>query len=109
MLKYKPITKLTDDEVVFIVDKLLSPHSINSIHRTEFQGDPAIEVEFGAVYGDDIESFVATESVILTDPFENDEGIYSDDDVISQDCQEEFKRYCLAKGVCIYLKENPFL
>lgn len=107
---YRPITDLTDDEVRFIVNRLLSPQSITDIHRTVILEDPAVEVRYMSLYGDEHETFEAPESVILQDPFDNDgEGVISDDDTFSWQTQVEFQKYCLVKGVCILLKDNRYL
>lgn len=103
MLKYRPITDLTDEEVTDIIRRLFSPTSIVSIDRRDTLSGVGISVRFR----DECDDLC---KVLLCDPFEDEtDGIFSGDCEIFGQRKSLYKKYCLAKGVCIYLKENPFL
>ena len=103
MITYRPVTDLTDEEVTDIIRRLFSPISIESIDRRDTSSEVSIVVRFRDEYTDLCK-------VRLYDPFEDEDiGIISGDYEISWQRRDLYKRYCLAKGVCIYLKDNPFI
>ena len=113
-MKYRKITELTDDEIKFIVDKICKPEKICRIIRYKRKQEVVVKIKTEWHSEDENgkdEITYDTEYVTLTDPFikdgyEPDSNTY---DFRYWDNQNEFKKFCLAKGVCEYLKDNEYL
>ena len=103
MPKYRPIIDLTDAEVTDIINRLFHPNSIELIIRRDISFEQSIVVRFRDEYDDSCK-------VTMYDPYaEEGLGLFSKDYEISWQRKSLYKRFCLAKGVCIYLKDNPFI
>lgn len=107
MLKYKNITELTDDEIREIVTDLFSPIKITAIRRNKKQS--YISCSIYTEWECDEGTTVIRDSLILSDPFEYSTSIMVDGISVHKEDYDKFKRFCLAKGVCIYLKDNEYI
>ena len=114
-MKYKPITDLTDDEVRQIVTEIIKPIKISRIVRRKRAKEIEVSVKTDWSYTDDYgrkRIYTTTEYVTLKDPFCTDGGIEIDKNTYDFDSAKHnfmFKQFCLAKGVCHLLKDNPYL
>lgn len=102
-MKYRPITDLTDAEVTDIINRLFHPNSIELIDRWSKSFEQSIIVRFRDEYDDLCK-------VTMYDPYtDGGIGLFSKDYEISWQRNKLYKQFCLFKGVCIDLKDNPFI
>ena len=105
--KYREFLSLTDDEIRQIVTDLFSPKKITCIKHlkrfneitckiyTEWEGDP----------GED--PYLLCDELTLREPF-SWTPISVDFSLNAEDVAK-YKKFCLAKGICPWLKDNPYL
>lgn len=102
-MKYRPITDLTDDEVKQIVNEIYEPDSfIKIVRKTDYDEILVIVCD----------SDGWREHIHLRDPFKHGYGFQYDNCTYDYDYDEHekmFEQFCIAKGVCHLLKNNPYL
>ena len=114
-MKYRPITDLTDDEVKQIVDEIFKPKRIFKITRRKRAKEIEVSIKTDWCFYDDDgkkKVYEDTEYVTLKDPFLTNGGIETDKNTYDFDSAKHdfmFKQFCLAKGVCCLLKDNPYM
>lgn len=114
-MKYRPITDLSDNEVKQIVTEIFEPKKISKIIRRKRAKEIEVSIKTDwSFYDDDGKEkiYEDTEYVTLKDPFCVDGGIETDKNTYDFDSGKHsflFKQFCLAKGVCYFLKNNPYL
>ena len=112
-LKYREITELTKAELSSIIEEIFKPLEIKEISPTK-DNKVLVIITSDWEYLDENNkkvSLIDEEEIILSDPFE-DEGIELDSNTYDFNCSEnllKYKKFCLAKGVCTLLKDNPYL
>lgn len=102
-MKYRPITDLTDEEIKFIVNEIYEPDSFIKIVRKADYDEVLVIVSDSDGY---------REHIHLRDPFKSGYGFQLDNNTYDFDRDEhekKFEQFCLAKGVCCWLKDNPYL
>lgn len=113
MIKYKKITDLSDGKIKKIINDIFNPLKINKIIKDVTRQEVVVLItrEWLTENDDGADEVLELEDrIILTDPFifegiKNNSihfDIFADDDDI-------YKRFCIANGVCEYLKENKYL
>lgn len=114
-MNYKKITELDDSEIKFIINEIWEPEKITKIHRYKREEKIIVKVKTRWHTTDDDGKdvfYLDTEEITLKDPFANNYGFGYDHNTYSfneAEEQEKFKKFCLAKGVCCYLKDNQYL
>lgn len=102
-MKYRQIIDLTDAEVTDIISRLFHPNSTELINRRDISFEQSIVVRFRDEYDDLCK-------VTMYDPYADEGlGLFSKDYEISWQRNKLYKQFCLSKGVCIDLKDNPFI
>jgi len=114
-MQYQKITDLTDDEVRFIINEIYRPEKITRIIRKKRKEEVIVRVKTRWHTTDDDGKdvyYLDTEELTLKDPFRNRIGLEYDQSTYSfsfDKDQEKFKQFCLAKGICYLLKDNPYM
>lgn len=101
-MKYRDFMSLTDEEITQIVTDIFHPVSIKKIERDEVYQFIYVTIE------SDIGDSIITETVDLTIPSSRRLGLSADFTINSEE-YELYNKFLLAKGVNIYLKDNPYL
>lgn len=114
-MEYKNITDLNDIEIMFIVNEVYKPEKITKIIRKIKKKEVIVTVKTQWHTTDDNGKdiyYLDSETLTLRDPFATEDGFGYDPNTYSfnsSEEQEKFKKYCLAKGVCYLLQNNPYL
>lgn len=114
-MKYRKITELTDDEIKFIVNEIYKPEKITRIIRLKREDIVRVRVKTRWHTTDDDGKdiyYLDSEELTFRDPFRYRNAFESDSNAYGFcycDNYEKYKKYCLAKGVCYLLKDNPYL
>lgn len=113
---YRKITELDDSEIKYIINEIWTPEKITKIRRYKREEKIIVEVKTRWHTTDDDGKDVFsldTEEITLKDPFAtNGYGFGYDSNTYSFNAaeeQEKFKKFCLAKGICRYLKDNEYM
>lgn len=96
-MKYRPITKLTNREITEAMTRFFDVDE-KEIYGIKRQNNPIPQVNVKV--GIDDENAVWT---AMRDPFESCPW-FSDNNH-----RVQYYQWCLAKGVCIWLKDNPYM
>lgn len=113
MIKYKKITDLSDGKIKKIINDIFNPLKINKIIKDVTRQEVVVLItrEWVTENDDGADEVLELEDrIILTDPFifegiENN-SIFFD---LFQDDIDIYKCFCIANGVCEYLKDNKYL
>lgn len=114
-INYKKITELNDSEIKLIVNEICQPEKITKIRRYKREEKIIVEMKTRWHTTDDDGKdvfYLDTEEITLKDPFANDYGFGYDSNTYNFNTaeeQEKFKKFCLSKGVCRYLKDNQYM
>ena len=104
--EYRAICDLTDEEIRQILTDLFKPEKITRIQR--HKRDQVIRANVYMRWECDGEETMIKDSVDLRDPFGSGSPIGVDFYIDGEDIRR-FTQFCLAKGVCPYLKDNPYI
>ena len=105
--EYRTLCDLTDEEIRLILTDIFKPEKITCIQRYKREQRVVANIYMKWDCGDGEET-VIKDSVALRDPFGSGSPISADFFIDGEDIRR-FRQFCLARGVCQYLKDNPYI
>lgn len=101
---YRDFLELTDDEIIFIVNKIFNPDRIGDISRSEELREITCCVVMTWKVGDENTSYEdITDELIF-----KENGIQVDFSITKAD-ELEWRKYLMAKGCHFLLRDNPYI
>ena len=112
-MKYRRITDLSNKQIKQVINDIFKPLKIKRIIKNKERQEVVVLITWEWVSENDDaadEVIELEDRITLTDPFifegiENNSIHYD----LFQDDIDIYKRFCIANGVCEYLKDNKYL
>ena len=112
MGEYREFMTLTDGEIRQIVTDIFQPKKLTCIERHKKDGYISCKIysSWTSKNDDGTDDTVTIADVVeLREPFVNGSRAIKADFAVYANDYVKLKKFCLAKGICEYLKDNPYL
>lgn len=104
-MKYREFLSMTDDEVRQIITDLFQPQKITCIKRSKKWGEITCNIY---TEWDPEDPVTIKDELTMRDPFSTANPLSVDFSVSRAD-YEKYTKFCAAKGMYPWLKDNPYL
>ena len=109
-MEYREFMSLTDDEIRQIVTDIFAPEKITCIQKHKRSETITCKIYKKWGSADDEDGILTmADTIELREPFINLCNCISVDFSLQPEAFRKYRQFCLAKGICPWLKDNPYL